>query len=48
MKETGPTLFPFFGTAHLPFPDHVHHLISPARVRHAVSTVPRLENPLRT
>jgi len=28
---------PFFHATHLPFPDHVHDLLSPARIRHAVS-----------
>jgi hypothetical protein len=28
---------PLFDATHLPFPHHVHHLISPARVRHALS-----------
>jgi hypothetical protein len=28
---------PFFDATHLPFPDHVHHLVAAARVRHAVS-----------
>ncbi len=46
-KQAGDTRYlpqdvSFFHAMHLPFPDHVHDLISPARVRHAHSNEKKL------